>query len=176
MRRELRPGDLGAIVAHHGRVYGREYGVDVSFEGHVAASVAKAATRGFPREGEALVIVELEGSHAGSIGLTDEGDGLAVLRWVLLDPQLRGRGLGRALIGEMVARAREAGYQRVRLDTFSELRTASGIYRDFGFEVISEETGRKWGRERITYQHYELVLRDATDEPRASSLRAPAAA
>jgi GNAT superfamily N-acetyltransferase len=161
LRRELRPGDLGAIVAHHGRVYGREYGVDARFEGYVAASVAKVAVRGFPREGEAIVIVELDGRHAGSIGLTDEGEGLAVLRWVLLAPELRGRGLGRAMIGEVVACAREAGYQRLRLDTFSELTEAAQIYRGFGFELVSEEIGPRWGRERITYQHYELDLRRA---------------
>ena len=41
IRRELRPGDLGAIVAHHGRLYGEEYGVDATFEGHVASTVAR---------------------------------------------------------------------------------------------------------------------------------------
>jgi GNAT superfamily N-acetyltransferase len=161
MRRQLRAGDLGAIVDHHGRVYAREHGVDVGFEGFVAASVAKPAIRGFPREGEAIVIVERDGRHAGSIGLTDEGAGIAALRWVLLDPELRGKGLGRAMIGEMVARAREAGYERLQLDTFSELTEAARIYLAFGFELISEETGPRWGRERITYQHYELDLQRA---------------
>ena len=40
IRRELRAGDLGAIIAHHGRLYPSERGVDASFEAHVAASVA----------------------------------------------------------------------------------------------------------------------------------------
>ena len=43
IRRRLRPGDLGAIIAHHGRVYGEEYGVDAEVEAHVAASVARPA-------------------------------------------------------------------------------------------------------------------------------------
>jgi len=38
VRSELLPGDLGEIVAHHGRRYAEEYGVDASFEGFVAAA------------------------------------------------------------------------------------------------------------------------------------------
>ena len=77
VRRELRPGDLGRIVAHHGGVYLPEYGVDSTFEAHVGASVAAAGKRGFPREREGIWIVELGDRHAGSVALTDEGDGLA---------------------------------------------------------------------------------------------------
>jgi ribosomal protein S18 acetylase RimI-like enzyme len=158
IRRELRPGDLGAVVAHHGRLYGREYGVDSTFESHVAASVAAAGKRGFPRPGEGLWIVERDGAHLGSIGLTDDGDDLATLRWFVLDASLRGRGLGRRLVSEVLAFAESSGYERVGLETFSELTAAAHIYRSSGFELQWEETGPRWGRERITYQRYEVVL------------------
>jgi ribosomal protein S18 acetylase RimI-like enzyme len=156
IRRELRPGDLGAIVAHHGELYGREYGVDSEFEAMVAAAVARAGERGFPADGEAIWIVELDGRHAGSIALTDEGDGLAMLRWVTLDPELRGRGLGRELISEAIEAARAQGYPKLALETFSDLRAAARIYRSFGFEAVWEDTRPRWGRPSITYQRYEL--------------------
>ena len=76
IRRDPRPGDLGAIIAHHGRVYVPEYGVDSTFEANVGRGVAAAGKRGFPRDGEGIWIVELDGRHAGSVALTDEGDGL----------------------------------------------------------------------------------------------------
>jgi ribosomal protein S18 acetylase RimI-like enzyme len=158
IRRDLRPGDLGEIIAHHGRLYGREYGVDSTFESHVAASVAAGGKRGFPRDGEGIWIVEGDGAHLGSIGLTDDGDGLATVRWVALDPSLRGRGLGRRLVAEALALARASGYERVGLETFSELTAAAHIYRSCGFELQWEQTGPRWGREEITYQRYELVL------------------
>jgi ribosomal protein S18 acetylase RimI-like enzyme len=158
VRDELRPGDLEGIVAHHRRVYGEEYGVDPRFGDFVAAAVARAEERGFPSEREAIRIVELDGEPAGSIGLSDEGDDEAAIRWVVLSPEVRGKGLGRRLLGEMLAFAEEHGYRRVWLETFSELHAAAHLYRDHGFVVTSEDTAPRWGRDTITMQRYELEL------------------
>ena len=160
VRDELRPGDLEAIVAHHRRIYGEEYGVDSRFGDFVAAAVARAAERGFPSEREAIRIVELGGEHVGSIGLTDEGGGDAAIRWFVLSPEVRGKGLGRRLLGELLDLAREHGYRRVFLETFSELHAAAHLYLDAGFVVTSADTAPRWGREAITYQRYELGLTD----------------
>jgi ribosomal protein S18 acetylase RimI-like enzyme len=158
IRRELRPGDLGAILEHHGRLYSREYGVDSSFEAHVAAGLANAGLRGFPQAGEAIWIVEHDGAHAGSLALTDDGDGEAWARWFLLDPSVRGHGVGRQLVDELVAAAKEGGYERVVLETFSDLRAAAHLYRSHGFGVTDTETRPRWGRADLTYQRYELAL------------------
>jgi GNAT superfamily N-acetyltransferase len=160
IRDQLRPGDLGEIVAHHGRLYAEEYGVDATFEGFVAAAVARAAIRGFPSEREAIRIVELGGEHVGSIGLTDEGGGDAAIRWFVLSPEVRGKGLGRRLLVELLDLAREHRYRRVFLETFSELHAAAHLYLDAGFAVTSADTAPRWGREAITYQRYELELTD----------------
>jgi GNAT superfamily N-acetyltransferase len=160
IRRELRPGDLGAIVAHHGALYAREFGVDRTFEAMVSDSVAAAGRRGFPRPNEGLWIVEADGRHAGSLALTDEGSGLGMLRWFVLDGDLRGQGLGRRLVAELLENARGAGYERVALETFSDLRAAALLYRSFGFATLWAQKGPRWGRDEITYQRYELVLQD----------------
>ena len=177
IRRELRPGDLGRIVAHHGAVYAAEYGVDSTFEAHVAASVAAAGKRGFPREREGIWIVEVDGAHAGSVALTDEGDGLAALRWVVLDPAAARartrppadrRGARRAPSRSATRRSawrRSASYARRR-----------HIYRAHGFEVRWEETGPRWGRDEITYQRYELsfqVRAQSSSPPSTGSSERP---
>lgn len=164
VRRELRPGDLGAIIAHHGAIYSREYGVDTTFEAMVAEGIAAAGKRGFPRPGEGIWIVEVDGRHAGSLALTDEGSGLAMLRWFVLDRDLRGQGLGRHLVAELLDKARDAGYERIALETFSELRGAAHLYRSFGFETLWSQTGPRWGREEIVYQRYELTFQDRAQE------------
>ena len=55
----------------------------------MAESVAAAVDRGWP-EGGGVWIVERNGKVAGSVALTDEGDGVGKIRWVLLAPDLRG--------------------------------------------------------------------------------------
>jgi GNAT superfamily N-acetyltransferase len=172
IRRDLRPGDLGAIIALHGRLITGEYGLDSTHEGYVAASVAEQAIRGWPGERESAWIVECDGELAGSIALTDDGDDSAGLRWFVLEPSLRGRGLGRWLVGEVVTEARRHGFARLRLETFSDLRAAAHLYRDYGFDLVHEETGPRWGHERITYQHFELQLKTTHEGPPRDSPRA----
>jgi GNAT superfamily N-acetyltransferase len=167
VRRDLWPGDLGAIVKLHGHLYSREYGLDSTFEGHVAASVSRAAIRGFPTERERIWLVEGVGGLQGSLALTDEGDGEGMVRWFVLDPALRGRGLGRRLVAELVQAAAETGYDRLALETFSELTIAARIYRSHGFELVWADPAPRWGREEITYQRYELELK-ARSENRGS--------
>jgi N-acetylglutamate synthase-like GNAT family acetyltransferase len=161
IRRELRPGDLGAIIEHHGRLYAREYGLDTGMEAHVAAAVARAALRGFPRENEAIWIVERDGRHAGSLAMTDEGDGVACVRFFVLDADLRGSGLGTRLLDELLDTARANGFERAVLETFSDLTAAAHIYGERGFRVVSAETGPRWGRAEITYQRYEANLAES---------------
>lgn len=166
IRRQFHPGDLEAIADAHARIYPREYGVDSEFVAMVESSLARAAERGFPSEREGIWIAELDAEHAGSVALTDEGDGTAMLRWVLLEPALRGRGLGRRMVAEAIVLAREHGYERIRLFTFSDLTTAASIYRSHGFEVVDAHSGPRWGRDRVTYQNLELVLSNPLEHAR----------
>jgi ribosomal protein S18 acetylase RimI-like enzyme len=159
IRRRLRAGDIGAIAEQHGRLYRREFGLDVSFEADLAQALYAAAERGWPSGREAIWVVERAEMLLGSLVLTDEGGGEARLRALLLDPSLRGRGIGRHLLAELLERATAAGYGLVSLLTFSELRAAAHLYIEHGFAVVAEETGPRWGLERMTYQRYELQLR-----------------
>lgn len=174
VRTDLRPGDLGAIIAHHGQLYSREYGVNAEFEAHVAAAVSAVGRKGWPGRGEHVRIAELDGRHAGSLALTEEGNGWAALRFFVLEPQLRGNGLGRRWVAEVLEAAQADGYAGVRLETFSDLRAAAHIYRSHGFAVTSEDTGPRWGRPSVTYQRYELNFQSRAHS--ASSVRAGSSA
>jgi ribosomal protein S18 acetylase RimI-like enzyme len=92
------------------------------------------------------------------VALTDEGHGRGRVRWVVFGPELRGRGLGRRLLGELLDQARAEQYRSLELETFSELRAAAHLYRSSGFTVTWERPRDDWGPP-IVYQHYELQLR-----------------
>ena len=157
VRRELRPGDLGEIIRLHGVLYPREYDLSPNMERHVALAVTTAVEHGWPENG-AVWILERDGEFAGSIALTDEGDGLAALRWFLFDPSVRGLGFGRRLVGELVAEAEKRGFERIWLETLAILTTAAHIYTDHGFVCVSEQLGPPWGDPDVPYRGYELIL------------------
>ena len=131
--------------------------------------VAAPTVRRELRPGDYGAIVEREGKHAGSLAMTDEGDGVACVRFFVLEPELRGEGLGRRLLRELLDAARARGFERVVLETFSELTAAAHLYREHGFQVTGAETGPRWGRAEITYQRYELAL--PSDPPGRSASR-----
>jgi len=157
VRRELRPSDAQAIADLHDRVYRTEYAMNDAFVDAVAAAVHTSIERGWPQHGGGAWLVDdpADGRLIGSIGLTRESASVGQVRWVVFEPQLRGQGLGRRLIGELLAEARAQSMERLELDTFSELTGAAHIYRSVGFRMTSARERDDWGR-RITYQHYVL--------------------
>ena len=158
IRRELRPGDAQAIVDLHRRVYCPEYGRNERFVTAVAESLAGRIALGWPAAGGAVWLLERGGRVAGSMALTVEGQGVGQVRWVVFEPSLRGKGLGRGLLDALLAFARSAGMSMLRLDTFSALEAAGHLYRQAGFRVVWERERDDWGPP-ITYQGYELHLR-----------------
>jgi GNAT superfamily N-acetyltransferase len=82
---------------------------------------------------------------------------VAQLRWYLVDPAVRGQGLGRRLLDEAVAFSRGAGYRLVILWTVSALTAAARLYTAAGFRKVEEQPGRAWGVD-VVEEKYELQL------------------
>jgi GNAT superfamily N-acetyltransferase len=158
IRHDLRPGDLGAVTAMQGVEYGEQYGMDITFEADVARGMGafgRVITED-PDSGR-MWIAEHGGEMVGSIAVTRETETLARLRWFRVRRVARGTGVGRRLLDEAMAYIREGGFERVELETFSELTTAARMYLDAGFEVVDAAPRHQWGRE-IELRHYELKL------------------
>lgn len=160
IRRALRPGDPAAIEALHAEVYGREYGLGRAFSDSVARSVAAAADTGWPDAHGAVWLIDGEraGELAGALALTrEQPPALGTVHWFVLAPSLRGHGLGRSMLAELLDTAREQRMQRLQLETFSALTAAAHLYRGVGFEVVWSAEFEDWGPP-ITVQRYELAL------------------
>ncbi len=151
----MHPGDLGEIVRLHGVIYEREYRLDNTFEAYVAGPLSEFVLH--PTEGQRIWVVDNDGVVAGCIAIVKAAEGVAQLRWFILTPETRGKGLGKRLMEEVVTFSREAGYRRIILWTFSELETAIALYRRWGFVKTEEKVHRIWGRDLVE-EKYELEL------------------
>jgi DNA-binding MarR family transcriptional regulator/predicted GNAT family acetyltransferase len=154
--REHRPGDIGWVVAAHGRLYAESYGWDISFEALVAEIAAKFL-RGFKPGRERCFIAELDGAPVGSAFVVRESDEVAKLRLVLVEARAQGLGLGKALVREAIGFARAAGYARMVLWTNDILHAARAIYVAEGFRLVAEERHHSFGQDLVG-QNWELVL------------------
>lgn len=156
IRTELKPGDLGYIIYLHGLLYAQEYALDQTFEGDVAIGIGKFAKNYDPRK-DYFAVAELDGRIVGSIFIEGLSDDVGRLRFFLVHPDARGRGLGRQLIEGAIAFCRERECKKITLWTISELKAAAHLYRQSGFVVTREDTHDIWGAMR-TEQEYELVF------------------
>ena len=82
----------------------------------------------------------------------DEGG--AHLRWFITADDVRGKGVGNALLAAAMAFCRARGYARVYLWTFDGLDAARHLYEKFGFQLAQQQRGSQWGVE-VDEQRFE---------------------
>jgi DNA-binding MarR family transcriptional regulator/GNAT superfamily N-acetyltransferase len=154
--RSHRPGDMGWVVHRHGALYYDEYGWDERFEALVA-QIAADFVKNFDEKRERCWIAELDGEPVGSVFVVKENKSTAKLRLLLVEPKARGRGLGKRLVEECIAFARDKGYRKLVLWTQSNLAAARHIYKQTGFKRVKREPHRTFGVPVIG-EYWELVF------------------
>ncbi len=154
------PGLLGDVAALHGRYYARDWGFPTYFEAKVAREMGDFLQR-YDTSRDRVLSVSGNGRVLGSITLDssdpDAQDGQAHLRWFILDEALAGQGLGKQLLGDVIAFARLAGLTSIYLTTFRDLEPAGTLYARAGFRIVAEEAGATWGQE-VVEQRLQLDL------------------
>jgi len=154
------PGDLGWVVMAHGELYAAEFGWDASFEALVARIVADYAGSSEPGK-DAAWIAELDGQRVGCVFCVRTSDEVAQLRILLVDPQARGRSVGRRLVEQCVRFARDSGYRELVLWTNDPLVSARRIYLAAGFRLVEEQPHVSFGAQLVG-QSYTLDLTSPT--------------
>ena len=159
IRRELRPGDIDAIVDLHDRVYRHEYGAGEDWVYWERVRLEQHVARGWPRERAlgSIWLVESDGTVGGCLALVLRCPKVGNLDWFVLAPELRGRGLGRRLVSALIDEACSRGMETLKIQTFSALAAAARIYREAGFHVVWEGEMDFYGQP-VLHQVYELAL------------------
>jgi GNAT superfamily N-acetyltransferase len=95
-----------------------------------------ATEAAFDGPGTAWLVVYEHGRPVACGGLRPLGAGVGEIKRMFVTAEARGRGHGRALLAELERRARDAGYDRVRLYTTQVLHEARALYGDAGYREI----------------------------------------
>jgi N-acetylglutamate synthase-like GNAT family acetyltransferase len=78
-------------------------------------------------------LVELEGTIIGMGALRQIGEKTGEIKRMYIRPAYRGKGYGKALLQQLLQKAKEFGYHSVYLDTGPFMTAAQHLYRSFGF-------------------------------------------
>ena len=155
--RPHQPGDMGWVVAQHGRYYADEYGWDMGFEAHVAGIVQHFIEHFDPAR-ERCWIAERDGRIVGSVFLVKKTATVAKLRLLIVDPSAHGLGIGRRLVDECTRFARQAGYRKITLWTNSILDAARHLYETAGYRMVERGAPeRRFGHD-LVFETWELTL------------------
>ena len=139
----------------HGIFHALEQGWDHTFEVYVAVPLAEFAQSKSSRE--KIWILEEGDRIAGSVAIVKRTEEEAQLRWLLLEPEIRGRGIGKWLVEEALDFSRISGYESIFLWTVETLYIAANLYRSVGFVQRERLTHEIWGS-TVTEVKYELLL------------------
>lgn len=154
--RSPRAGDMGWVVQRHGELYFQEYGYDEEFEALVASIVAEFIQK-YDAKRDHCWIAERDGVNVGCVFLVKGTAATAKLRLFLVEPTVRGLGIGGRLVDECVRFARSAGYRKIALWTQSDLYAARHIYEKAGFRRVGSERHHSFGQDLVA-ETWELKL------------------
>ena len=86
----------------------------------------------------AFLVIYANGKPVAGGGVKRDDDGVAEIKRMYVAPEVRRKGLGRRLLEELEAKARELGYARIRLDTGARQPHARAMYERAGYHAIAD--------------------------------------
>ncbi len=115
--------------------YQRWLNLDLCFQGF-DEELEKLPGRYAPPKGS-LLLARYDDSIVGCVAMRPQAVGICEMKRLFVRPAWHGHGIGRKLASDIVTMAREAGYEKMRLDTLDTLDKALLLYGSMGFREIS---------------------------------------
>lgn len=132
----IEPADVESPEAHYAlQQYVAELGRRFR-SGFDTSRAAPPQPGSFTPPAGVFLLVRADGQVRGCGALRFESAEVAEIRRMWVSPEVRGRGIGRSLLGSLESYAREQGCARVVLDTASELTEAKSLYASAGYVEV----------------------------------------
>lgn len=128
--------EVARLIAAFRDWQGRDEPSDASIEQSVRRLIRDPNTEYLLAGDPPAGVLQLRFRHSVWTGSDD-----AHLEDLFVDESVRGSGLGRALVGEALRRARRRGCARIELDANEANETALRLYRSVGFGSWSDAAG-----------------------------------
>jgi GNAT superfamily N-acetyltransferase len=109
-----------------------------------------AITDAYLTAGGEFLVGEVEGKLVAMGALRRVSSSSAEIKRMRVHPRWQGQGFGRALLDRLEARARELGFNTLRLDTTVRQHVARSLYEDAGYKMVG--TGHENGFELVYYE------------------------
>ncbi|MEM6488446.1 MAG: GNAT family N-acetyltransferase [Pseudomonadota bacterium] len=145
-------------------VYPHEHGLGGRFEADQLADLGDFAARYTPGRDEVFSVRDEHGLIASAAvdggspdSAANDEPAHARLRWVLVAPRARGRGLGAQLMAEALAVVDAPPARPAWLTTFDGLQTARRLYERRGFVMSHSWSDERWGR-ALTIQRFDRPI------------------
>ena len=111
----------------------------------VDAEISSMSTA-YASDRDRYFVVEVDGVVRGGGGFgrlpgTTVDNDTCELRKMYLEPDLRGRGVGREFLAFLLDEMRDAGYAQAYLETTTQMEAARHLYRSFNFVEIDARMG-----------------------------------
>ena len=114
--------------------YAETLGFDLEFQGFSRELAALPGKYAPP--GGCILLAEFCGKMVGCVALRPLENKICEMKRLFVIPAYRGRDIGRTLASSVIDRAREMGYEKMRLDTIESMKAAKRLYRSLNFRTI----------------------------------------
>ncbi|MBQ8603336.1 MAG: GNAT family N-acetyltransferase [Oscillospiraceae bacterium] len=134
--------DVETSIRRQREIFGGEFGFLDSSHPYAEKAI-REFVKTWQAEKDFMLVAKAGDRFVGTITFMGEENGVGRLRFLIVEPDMRGKGLGKAIVTTALEWAKDMGYSHIYLSTHSILNTARRMYSKLGFVKTGEESAEE---------------------------------